>query len=100
MPRVYKRTTSKAKTSSKDMKDALHLIQKGKSIRETVITSKIPYPTLRRYWKDFLLDENTRLTPNYYVKRIFTDKQELELKEYILTCSRMFMAFQLKNVGV
>ena len=40
MPRVYKITTSKAKTSSKDMKDALHLVQKGKSIRETAITSK------------------------------------------------------------
>ena len=50
MPRVYKITTSK---------DALHLIQKGKSIRETAITSKIPYPTLRRYWKNFLLHENT-----------------------------------------
>ena len=72
MPRVYKRTTSKAKTSSKDTKDALHLIQKGKSIRETAIISKIPYPTLRRYWKNFLLDENTRLTPNY-VERIFTE---------------------------
>ena len=59
MPRVYKITTSKAKTSSKDMKDGLHLIQKGKSIRETAITSKIPYPTLRRYWKNILLDEST-----------------------------------------
>ena len=97
MPRVYKITTSKAKTSSKNMKDALHLIQKGKSIREPAITSKIPYPTLRRYWKNFLLDENTRLTPNYYVKRIFTDKQELELKEYILTCSRMFYGLPIKE---
>ena len=79
------------------MKDALHLIQKGKSIRETAITSKIPYPTLRRYWKNILLDENTRLTPNYYVERIFTDKQELELKEYILTCSRMFYGLPIKE---
>nr|XP_047122403.1 uncharacterized protein LOC105843077 isoform X2 [Hydra vulgaris] len=79
------------------MKDALHSIQKGKSIRETAITSKIPYPTLRRYWKKFLLDENTRLSPNYYVKRIFTDKQELELKEYILTCSRMFYGLPIKE---
>ena len=79
------------------MKDALHLIQKVKSIRETAITSKIPYPTLRRYWKNFLLDENTSLTPNYYAKRIFTDKQELELKGYILTCSRMFYGLPIKE---
>ncbi|XP_065645824.1 uncharacterized protein LOC136076278 [Hydra vulgaris] len=55
MPRVYKRTTSKAKTSSKDMKDALHLIQKGKN------------------------------------------KQELKLKEYILTCSRMFYGLPINE---
>ena len=40
-----------------------------------------------------------RITPNYYTKRIFTDEQELELKEYILTCSRMFYSLPIKECG-
>ena len=58
MPRVHRRTTLKAKTSSKDMKEALILIQKGKSIRETAKTSNILYATLCRYWKKIFVDEN------------------------------------------
>ena len=40
------------------MKEALILIQKGKSIRETAKTSNISYATLCCHWKKMLADEN------------------------------------------
>lgn len=76
------------------MKEAVELVEKGTSLRVAADTKGVNYVTLSRYVKKKKNDddtgvENTRMTPNYAVRKVFTSEQEKSLEEYLVTCSKM-----------
>ncbi|XP_072929474.1 uncharacterized protein [Epargyreus clarus] len=84
--------------SKDDMMQALQLIKDGASIRRAAKECHLAYPTLRRYAKKIQSDENTNLVPNYEVNAVFSQDQELVLKDYIKQCALMFYGLGAKEV--
>lgn len=96
MPRNRKRKTCIGQHTEDDMRAALVKIREGQKIKSVARLMNIPYTTLYRYNKKMVESSsddplNTeRLTPNYSVRKIFTDAQEKNLVDYITRCSSMF----------
>lgn len=94
-----------------DMKEALINIKNGMSVRKAAKLSGIPFTTLRRYHlktRNLNVDE-TPLTPNYTINKVFTTAQEKILKDYFTHCALIFyglnakecrrIAYQMANVN-
>lgn len=74
-----------------DMVQALQLIKDGASIRRAANECHLAYPTLRRY--------ATKIERyNYEVNAVFSQDQELVLKDYIKHCALMFYGLGAKEV--
>ncbi|CAG9584656.1 unnamed protein product [Danaus chrysippus] len=87
----------------KKIKEGLQFIRTGESIRKASTRVNVPFATLKRYyWKANnceLLDEllPSELEPNYPVNKIFTDSQEIALKNYYSHCALLFYGLTPKE---
>jgi hypothetical protein len=94
MPRKYKRKTEIISYSSKDLENALHAIRNdGKKIREAGRSFNIPESTLRKK-----LLENLPKPPRLGRKTVFYKEVETELKEYVLTLSKLYYGLTPKEL--
>lgn len=85
--------------TAEDMKEALKNIKNGMSVRKSSQITGIPFTTLRRYYlktRNLNLDE-TRLTPNYTINKVFTAEQENMLKDYFKYCALLFYGLSTKE---
>ncbi|XP_028159510.1 uncharacterized protein LOC114352198, partial [Ostrinia furnacalis] len=94
MVRNRKRKTDIGLHNEADMKEAVALVEGGKTLREAANLKNVNFSTLYRYCKK--KKENpeeegqvVRYTPNYKVRTVFTENQEQKLKEYLITCAKM-----------
>lgn len=96
MPRDRKRKTNIGLHTQNEMRAALRMIADGQKIRSVSKLTNIPFTTLYRYHNKIKnsSDEdpmNTeKLTPNYAVRKIFSDDQEKDIVNYLIKCSQMF----------
>ncbi|XP_041356358.1 uncharacterized protein LOC121373696 [Gigantopelta aegis] len=85
-----RKTDNHGQTSADLMKRAVIMVGEGKSIREVATALSISKSTLQRYVtiskKKGLHDMS--LTPNYNNNQIFSDPDENELENYLLTASK------------
>lgn len=101
MPRIWKRKTKTGQQTPSDvMEKALELCLAGRSIREVSKALKIPNSTLHRYVSNAKEKgvENIRLTPNYANKKVFSETEETELTEYLLSASKLCFGLTTKLV--
>lgn len=93
MVRNQKRKSRIGLHSELDMREAVALIEEGQTIRAAASLKNVSFSTLYRYYKKKKQSEESglpmRFTPNYTVRRIFSETQEASLKEYLVTCSKM-----------
>lgn len=90
------------KHSAEQMRKALGIIEKGTSIKTAAKLCGLPFSTLRRYYhKNKSLSSNEmKLVPNYSVRKIFTEEQELSLKTYVIHCALMFYGLTTKETRI
>ncbi|CAG9769767.1 unnamed protein product [Ceutorhynchus assimilis] len=102
MPRNRERKTTIGLHTEQQMQNALRLISDGQKIRAVARTTHIPYTTLNRYLNKIRNnhdpDRIIRLTPNYAVRKIFTDAQEKSIVDYVIKCSQMFYGLTIMDV--
>lgn len=71
------------------MSNALKLISDGQKIRAVARSTSIPFTTLYRYHKKVKNNPDPekpiKLTPNYAVHKLFTDEQERNIVDYIVS---------------
>lgn len=85
------------------IKEGLQFIRAGESIRKASRRVNVPFATLKRYyWKTKnceSLDEllPSEFEPNYSVNKIFSDSQEIELKNYFSHCALLFYGLTAKE---
>ncbi|CAG5029830.1 unnamed protein product [Parnassius apollo] len=95
MPRNKDRKIGKHKKD--DMMSALLMMENSSSIRTAAKTSKIPYPTLRRYVK-----KNVNMVIIYHLNRgmiliVFTEEHEQIILKYYKDCALMFYGLTIKE---
>lgn len=97
MPRKYERKTQIGSFTDACMREAVNRVLSGRSIRSVAKELNLSFQTLARYVTKQRLSPNDqlRMTPNYRVKQVFTDEEELTLVSYLVTCSNMFYGLPL-----
>lgn len=94
MPRQRTVTPRKiALFSSEDMAEAVRLVLLGRSVRQVAKDKNLAFQTLARYVqkeRNKAPGEVVRMSPHYDVNKVFSNEQELELCDYIITCTKMF----------
>ncbi|KAK4880912.1 hypothetical protein RN001_004231 [Aquatica leii] len=93
MVRNRVRKSNKGSFLENDMRAALDLVNQGRSIRQAAKLKNVNFVTLSRYVKKRTVNEgdtNLRYVPRYNVREVFTLEEENKLKEYLITCSKMF----------
>lgn len=93
MARGRKRKSDKGNFTEEQMRNAVAaVITDNLKLRAAAENFGVKFQTLARYVKKQRQagpDINTRMTPNYSCRQIFTNEQENLLKSYILKCSKM-----------
>lgn len=91
MARGRIRKSDKGSFSAVQMGNAIKAVNNGSSIRGAAKNFNLKFQTLARYVKKHKEagDAPIRLTPNYSCRKIFTNEQENDLKQYIIKCSKM-----------
>ncbi|KAF2898418.1 hypothetical protein ILUMI_07759 [Ignelater luminosus] len=94
MVRSRVRKTTLGQHSLENMQETVALVESGLSLRVVANRKHVNYMTLSRYVKKLENRteeerENISFTPNYANKKMFSNDQEKELKEYIITYSKM-----------
>ncbi|CAK1587176.1 unnamed protein product [Parnassius mnemosyne] len=98
MPRPRNKERKIGKHKKDDMMSALLMIENGSSIRTAAKTSKIPYPTLRRYVKKKREHgDNISLEQRYDINKAFTEEHEQILLQYYNDCALMFYGLTIKE---
>ena len=90
MPRKYYRKTSKVCPRAIE-EGVKAVIERGISQRQVCKDFEVPRTTLQRYLKEYKSNTETNLDVNYdkssTKNRVFTDKMESDLKDYLLQAS-------------
>lgn len=71
-----------------DVKEDLKNIRHGTNVKKAAKLSGIPFTTLKRYHLN--TRDETPMTPNYTVSKVFTTAQEVILKDYFTHCAMIF----------
>lgn len=87
----------KGKHSKGHLQKAIELHLAGESLRKSAKDYNIPYPTLRRYVIKYLKNTSINLEANYSLQKVFSEEQELSLKQYILDCADKFYGLTTKQ---
>ena len=103
MPQFPKRKTDREIISHEKMKEAVEKVLAGGSLREVATPLGLSKTTLQRYVQKVKSTPseavpNLRLTPNYSVNKIFSDEEEMSLREYLINCSRMNYGLNYQSV--
>lgn len=73
------------------MRQAVEMVLAGQSIKSAAKATGLSARTIDRYSKKQKhTDLVIRMSPNYSVRKVFTDAEEELLVEYLINCSKMF----------
>lgn len=108
MSRGRKRKTDKGMFSEDSMRQAVEAVLTGGinghklSLREAALEYNVKFQTLFRYVKKARENPDLpiRMTPNYKCRLIFSNEQEICLKDYMLTCSKMCYGKSTKDFRI
>lgn len=89
MVRKYKPRTQRIKIDEKTIKEAVSKVRdQVLSLHKAAEVYGVKYPTLRRYYVKFIADSSQQLTPTHSNVKVFSEAQETELANYLLTLSK------------
>ena len=93
MPRVYKQKKS-VRFSRKDIRRALDIIHEGETVRSAAETTGISWRTLMRYKTQKTVSD---IPGNVTANQVFTQDEEVRLREYLERSSAMFYGLSTKE---
>jgi len=97
MVRTYKRK-SMGMYDEVDLRKAIDLVTKGRSIRSAADECSVKRETLRRKIKRINSPGvEFELKPNYSHEKVFTDDQEHTIGDYLKMCCKMFYGLTAKE---
>lgn len=86
-----KKTDFHGQTDQSTMRAAVRMVQEGDSLRHVSELLGVQKSTLHRYVSAAKVHgdlDTQRMRPHYDHKRVFSDEEEIELADYILTASK------------
>lgn len=101
MARGRKRKSDRGSFTKEQMKSAVNdVIENNVSLRNAAEQYNLKFQTFARYVtkQKNAVGEEIRMTPKYASRNIFSEAQELALKDYIIQCSKMCYGQTMFNV--
>lgn len=87
-----------AKWTAADMHRAVHMhVYEKVGVRKSAKICNIPHSTLISYIKKYKDDKTIAMEPNYKTNKVFTNEQELQLKDYLIDCAQKFYGVTKNN---
>lgn len=101
MPRNYKRKSDRGLISDETMRSyVIQVINDNVSIRTVAKEKGVSKSVLARYVKKYKMDNNSRMSPNYQHRCIFTIVNEQLIEDYLIKMSNMFYGLTHKNTRI